>query len=375
MKSYDLDHAATTKIHPLVFEAMLPYLNESYGNPSSLHDLGMINKRAVQTSRKNIAAYLGCDANELIFTASGTEATNLAIKGYALKHPGKKEIITTTIEHSATLKTVEFLETQGYIVHQIPVNSEGFIDLKTLENKLNNQTLMVSIIWGNNEIGVIQDIETIGHLVHQKGCILHVDAVQILAHFPINLSTLPVDLMSLSAHKIEGPKGIGLLFKKSTIEIEPIIHGGGQEMHHRSGTESVASIVGFEKAFSILHSTYETKQASLHTLANTFYTYLSQWLPCVKLGPVSQERRIPGLLCLSIPNIKGLKFQFKLNQKGIYISTGSACHTNEVGVSHVIEAIQAPYPDGIIRISFGLDTTLSELEALNEQFKDAYESL
>lgn len=375
MKTYDLDHAATTKIHPLVFEAMLPFLNESYGNPSSLHELGMINKRAVQTSRKNIAAYLGCDANELIFTASGTEATNLAIKGYALKHPTKNEIITTTIEHSATLKTVEFLESQGYIIHKIPVNTEGFIDLEVLENKLNEQTLMVSMIWGNNEIGVIQDIKTIGHLVHQKGCTLHVDAVQMLAHFPIDLSKMPVDLMSFSAHKIDGPKGIGLLYKKNTIEIEPIIHGGGQEMHHRSGTESVASIVGFEKALSILQSTYETKQALLHTLANTFYDHLTQWLPCVKLGPLSQDKRIPGLLCLSIPDITGLKYQFKLNQQNIYVSTGSACHTNEIGVSHVIQAIQAPYPDGIIRISFGLDTQLSELEILNERFKAAYENV
>lgn len=375
MKIFDLDHAATTPIHPLVLDAMWPFLKLSYGNPSSIHELGMTAKRAIEQSRKQIASILNCEPNELIFTGSGTEATNLAIKGYASKHPNKKEIITTKIEHAATLRTVQYLEKQGYKVHYLKVDHEGFIDLVELRSLTNPNTLVVSIIWGNNEIGTIQDLESIEKIVHEQGSILHVDAVQMLAHIPINLKALNVDMMILSGHKIEGPKGIGLLYKKSTIELEPIIHGGGQETHLRAGTESVIGIVGFEKALEVLSLKYDQKHKHLSELSKAFIHQLKEKMPFQLLGPEIGPNRIPGLLSLSIPDVVGLKIQFKLNQKHIYVSTGSACHTHEVGVSHVIEAIQAPYKEGIVRVSFGMDTVIEDIPYLVEQFYEAYDQL
>lgn len=375
MKFYDLDHAATTQIHPDVLLAMMPYLTESYGNPSSLHALGMQNQKDINTAKKHIASLLKCDFNELIFTASGSEATNLAIKGYAAKHKDKTEIITTPIEHAATKNTLVYLESQGYQLHYVQVDHQGFIDLNDLESKLNEKTLMVSFIWGNNEIGTIQHIEAITKLAHQRGICVHADAVQMLAHVPIDLSVLNVDMMSFSGHKIHGPKGIGLLYKKNNIDLEPLIHGGGHEFHYRSGTEHVAGIIGFDRALSLLFPSYDSKAKHLNELSKAFYETLKAQIPVHLNGPDLTQHRIPGLLSLSIPNISGLKYQFKLNQQHIYVSTGSACHTHEVGISHVIEAIQAPSPEGVIRISFGTDTKKSDIPFLIEAFVEAYEAL
>lgn len=375
MKTFDLDHAATTKMHEAVLKEMLPYLTKSYGNPSSLHPEGIQNKRAINEAKAVIANILHCDPKELIFTGSGTEATNLAIKGYAEKHPNKKEIITTPIEHAATLNTVKYLETQGYQIHYIKVDSLGFIDLEDLKSKLNSKTLLVSILWANNEIGVIQDIEKIAEIVHHLGSIIHVDAVQMLAHEPIDLSRLNVDMMSFSAHKIEGPKGIGLLYKKSAIELTPLIHGGNQELGLRSGTENVAAIIGFKQALVLLNEQYSAKKAYLNSLSRTFLSRIQKVIPCHLNGPEIGEHRLPGLLSLAFERISGMRLQFKLNQLGVYVSTGSACHSNEIGLSHVIEAIHSINPEGVIRISFGLDTDLKDVDYLVDCFKQAYESL
>jgi cysteine desulfurase len=375
MTFYDLDHAATTQIHPKVLATMMPYLTESYGNPSSMHALGMQNKKDINTAKKNIASMLKCDFNELIFTGSGTEATNLAIEGFARKHPSKKEIITTPIEHAATLNTIKYLETLGYTVHYLKVDAMGYVQLEDLKSKLNRHTLLVSIIWGNNELGTIQNIETMSKLIHQNGSCFHVDAVQMLAHIPMDLSILNVDMMSFSGHKIHGPKGIGLLYKKKDIEIEPLIHGGGHEFHYRSGTEHVAGILGFDQALTLLQDQYDLKAKHLSSLASTFYDQIRAVLPVHLNGPALNHHRIPGLLSLSFEGVSGLKLQYKLNQKNIYVSTGSACHSNEVGVSHVIEAIQANYPEGVIRISFGTETTLEDIPYLVDAFQTAYDNL
>ena len=267
------------------------------------------------------------------------------------------------------------MEKQGYKVHYLKVDHEGFIDLVELRSLTNPNTLIVSIIWGNNEIGTIQDLESIEKIVHEQGSILHVDAVQILPHRPIDLKGLNVDMMTFSAHKIEGPKGIGLLYKKKTIELEPIIHGGGQESHLRAGTESVMSVIGFEKALEIISHKYVVKKQHLEDLSELFIHKLEEKIPFQLLGPKIGPNRIPGLLSLSMPDVVGLKMQFKLNQKGIYVSTGSACHTHELGVSHVIEAIHAPHKEGIIRVSFGMDTEIEDIPYLVEQFFDAYDQL
>jgi cysteine desulfurase len=375
MRFYDLDHAATTQIHPKVLAAMMPYLTESYGNPSSMHTLGMQNKKDINTAKKHIALLLNCDFNELIFTGSGTEATNLAIEGYARKHPHKTEIITTPIEHAATLNTIRYLETLGYKVHYLEVDAMGYVSLADLKSKLNQNTLLVSIIWGNNELGTIQPIEMMTEIIHQHGACFHVDAVQMLAHKPMDLSVLNVDMMSFSGHKIHGPKGIGLLYKKKEIEIEPLIHGGGHEFHYRSGTENIAGIIGFDQALTLLNNQYDNKAKHLTALASAFYHQISAVLPIHLNGPTLNQSRIPGLLSLSFEGISGLKLQFKLNQKQIYVSTGSACHSNEVGVSHVIEAIHAKSPNGVIRISFGTETTVEDIPYLVDAFQMAYDDL
>ncbi len=375
MKTFYLDHAATTKLNEVVLKDMMPYLSGSYGNPSSLHSLGIQNKKAINDAKKQIAKILNCRHDELIFTASGTEATNLAIKGYALKHKDKKEIITTKIEHAATLNTVMYLASEGYIVHYLDVDHQGFIQLSDLEKLMSSNTLLVSIIWGNNEIGVIQDIHKIAQIVHQKGSILHVDAVQMLAHDLIDLEALNIDMMSFSAHKIEGPKGIGMLYKKSSIELIPLIHGGGHEFGLRSGTENVANIVGFSKALSLLSENSDQKRKQLNLIATQFLEALKQEIPFILNGPVIGKDRIPGLLSLSFKGISGLSFQFKLNQLGIYVSTGSACHSNEIGVSHVISAIKCTNPNGVIRISFGLDFDLGNLPYIILCFKQVYNQL
>ena len=375
MKIFDLDHAATTSIDKQVTEAMLPYLFDSYGNPSSMHALGMQNKKDINTAKKHMAHLLNCDFNELIFTGSGTEATNLAIKGYALSHLDKKEIITTPIEHAATLNTCLFMEQMGYTIHYLKIDKQGFIDLNDLEEKLNQQTLMVSILWANNEIGTIQDLAKIAQIVSSKQVCLHVDAIQMVAHYPIDLSALNVDLMSFSAHKCHGPKGTGMLYKKMTTQITPLIHGGGQEFHYRSGTEAVANIIGFEKALTLQYESYSTKQSHLKSLAESFYQGIKKAIPCHLNGPESNETRLPGLLSIGFFNVSGLSLQYKLNQKGIYVSTGSACHSNEIGISHVIQAIDAPNPNGVIRISFGTDTRIEDIPYLVESFIECYLAL
>ena len=250
MKVY-LDNASTTNVSKQVYEAMKPYFKKEFGNPSSLHNKGISNRKVINSSRKTIAKLLNCNHKEIAFTSCGSESINWALKGLAFKNKTKGEIITTRVEHHATLHAVEFLESMGYIIHYLDVDKNGFINLDQLRNTVNDNTLVVSILMANNEIGTIQNMKEISEICNQASTYLHVDAVQVLCHHDLDLSELNADLVSFSGHKFHAPKGIGILYIKEGTAIENLIHGGQQENNHRAGTENVPYIVGITKAIEL----------------------------------------------------------------------------------------------------------------------------
>jgi cysteine desulfurase len=376
MKTVYLDHAATTPLDPRVVDAMLPFMLSSYGNPSSIHHMGIEVKRAINEARSYIANLFGVSDRGVIFTSGGTESTNLALRGYASKHPEKKEIITSSIEHHATLHALDHLKKLGYIIHVIDVDDEGFINISQLEEKLSDQTLLVSIIWANNEIGTIQDINKMGELCHKYGAKLHVDAVQMVAHFPISFDNYPIDFLSLSAHKFYGPKGMGALIVRDYTLIDPILYGGNQEYGLRSGTENVYGIIGMKRALELKQEEGIIRQKHLLKLSQTLTERIKKDFPEVKFnGPQDEHKKLPGILSLSFPHIESQTFAFALDQKGIYVSTGSACLSNEVLESHVLKAIHSKDDMGTLRISFGKDSNIKDLPYVVKMMKDVYEQL
>ncbi|MCF7927188.1 MAG: cysteine desulfurase [Candidatus Izimaplasma sp.] len=359
-----LDNAATTKVSKPVYEAMKPYFKSSFGNPSSLHNKGIPMRKTINTSKKKIASLLHCAPTELYFTSCGTEATNWALKGLALSPSIKGEIITTRIEHHATTHTVEFLEKLGYIIHYVDVDNDGFIDLFQLEELINNNTLVVSIIYANNEIGTVQNIEKISEICRAHSTYLHVDAVQAITHIPLNLTELQVDLMSISGHKFHAPKGIGLLYIKEGTHIENLIHGGQQENERRAGTENVPYIVGITKAFEEGMKVVEDYNDRLNQFANEILDALkNEEIDFLLNGPKIGENRLPGNLNISFEEIDGSDIIFYLNKAGIYVSSGSACNSEMIEPSHVLKEINVPkdYINGSIRVSIGQFTTHIEI--------------
>ncbi|WP_258877321.1 cysteine desulfurase family protein [Candidatus Xianfuyuplasma coldseepsis] len=360
-----LDNASTTQVSPEVFEAMKPFFIKDFGNPSSLHDKGIRVRKILNTSRKTVASLLGCSHTEVFFTSCGTEATNWALKGLAFANHTKGEIITTKIEHHATLHACEFLETLGFIVHYLDVDDQGFVDLLQLQQIISDNTLVVSIVLANNEIGTIQNIQAISTICQQHSTYLHVDAVQAVTHMPLNLSELQVDLMSVSGHKFHAPKGIGLLYIKEGTKIVNLIHGGQQENNLRSGTENVPYIIGFTTALQHGIDKYKDYQERL----NHYATYFLQRLDDANInyrlnGPPIGPSRLSGNLNISFHGYEASDITFYLNKAGIYVSTGSACDSTSIEPSHVLQAIRVPlkYINGSIRFSIGEYTTKEELE-------------
>jgi cysteine desulfurase len=366
MKPLYLDQTATTKIDPRVLDEMMPFLNESYGNPSSMYKLGIISKRAINIARREISNLINTSPEEIIFTSGGTESINLAIKGLAFKYPNKKEIITTPIEHKATLKALHFLESLGYQIHYVNVSKEGFIDIAHLESLINSNTLLISVVWGNNEIGTIQDLKPIIQIKDQYQVILHVDAIQIISHYPIDLKKYNIDLMSLSAHKINGPKGVGLLYKRKEIALEPLIHGGSQEFELRGGTEFVAGIIGMKKALELCYLEKHQHIEYLNALSTSFLFLLKAKEDIVLNGPEIGPSRVPGQLSISFKYQKGFDLAFELDKLNIFVSTGSACNANSIEPSHVLKAINVDkdYILGTLRISFAHDITYDDISLL-----------
>ena len=378
MKTIYLDHAATTPLSTIAYKKMKPFLRGFYGNPSSIHEMGATAKKAINEARKKIANLINCKPSEIIFTSGGTEATNLAILGYASQHPDKKEIITTKIEHHATLHTCDYLEKKGYIIHKLNVDHEGFISMKDLSDYLNEHTLMVSIIWGNNEIGTIQDIEKISAVCKKNNVLLHVDAVQILGNQKIDLSALNIDMLTASAHKFYGPKGIGFLYKKESIPIDGIMHGGMQEKSIRPGTENVAGIIGCAEALEQSYNNIDAYSKHLSELSKSLFEALQLKIPTIKLnGPViGSTYRLPGILSLSFENIKSFDLAFALDQEHIYVSTGSACNATDIKPSHVLCAIKQKDIEktGTIRVSFGIQNTIKDTDDIAKKIDICYQN-
>jgi cysteine desulfurase len=357
MRRIYLDNAATTQVDKKVVEAMLPYFDEKYGNASSQHLVGQEAKRALEESRQIIANSINAKSDEIFFTSGGTESNNMTLKGLFFKN-NKKHIITTKIEHDSILNTCKWLETQGVKVTYLDVDSQGFINIKNLEQAITPDTLVVSIMHGNNEIGTIQDLEKIGKLCREKGVYFHTDACQSYTKVKIDVKNQNLDLVTLNAHKIHGPKGVGALYIRKGIEITPLLHGGNHEAGIRSGTENVSGIVGFAKAVKIASDSDVKRIKGLRDkLINGILK-----IPNTKLnGPT--ENRLANNVNISFNNIEGEAIGGYLDAYGISTSTGSACSSHTLEISHVLKAIGLSHlqANTTLRMSLSKFTTEEEI--------------
>lgn len=363
-KQIYLDNAASTKVDEKVVKAMLPYFSEKYGNASSAHSMGKEAREALEKSREIIAKSINAEPKEIIFTSGGTEANNLAIKG-TFWNPeniqnGKRNIITTKIEHPSILEVCKFIEAHGGKVIKLDVDSEGLINLRQLENSIDSNTLLVSIIQGNNEIGTIQDIENIGKICKAKGVLLHVDACQSFTKINLDVKKQNIDLLTLNAHKIHGPKGIGALFVQQKIKLVPMIQGGGHERNLRSGTENIPAIIGFGEAVRISNIKDAEKIARLRDYMIKEILKIKD----TKLNGPKTKNRLCNNANISFSNIEGEAIAQHLEIKGIYVSTGSACASHKLEKSHVLRAIGLNDFDinSSIRISLSKFTTKGDVD-------------
>ena len=364
-----LDNGSTTQVDKSVLKAMTPYLSKNYGNPSSLHGFGRDARNAIEQARETIAKKLGAKFEEVIFTASGTESDNLAIKGvaYANKKKGK-HIITSSIEHSAVYNSCKKLESEGFKVTYLPVDEEGFVDLKRLEKEIKKDTILVSIIHANNEIGTIQNIREIGDICKKKKVYFHTDAVQSFTKVPINVEHTNIDLLSISAHKIHGPKGVGVLYVKKGTNIQKLIDGGPHEFDMRAGTENVASIVGFGKAVELSLTPGEIE--NMKNLRNFLIENLLK-IPNTKLNG-SKNKRICNNVNISFKGVEGESILMHLDSRGIAVSTASACSSTSLKPSRILLAIglTPEMAHGAIRFTISKYTTKKEIVQTVKQVED-----
>ncbi len=376
-----LDHAAATPLLPEVLDAMLPLLREQYGNPSSLHRFGRDARAVLSRARETIAGLLHCAPKELIFTGGGTEADNAAIFGLAPLPAGpKNHIITSAVEHHAVLHACEKLEQAGYEVTYLPADRSGLISTEDVEAAITPRTLLISVMYGNNEVGSVQPVSAIGLLARSRGIPFHVDAVQAAGLVPIDLSTLPVDLMSFSAHKLGGPKGIGALYCSSRIHLSPLIYGGAQERRKRAGTEDVAAAAGFAEALRLAVETMEDKRHRMEELRTCMLHGLEARLGAegfIVNGPSRPEDRLPHILHVSFPGCATETLLMRLDLEGIAAASGSACTSGSLELSHVLTAMGLPQDvaASAVRFSFGPQTTFEEIEITCEKVGTIVERL
>jgi cysteine desulfurase len=364
-----LDHAASTPVLQEIIDEMIPYLGNVFGNPSSIHTHGIKSKIAIQIARKRVAALIGSKPTEIYFTSGGTESDNLALKGICKSIRNnqkiKNHIITSSIEHDAILESCQNLEKDGFDVSYLNVDRKGIIEKNELKKCLTDNTILVSIMLANNEIGTIQPIKDLSEIVHNfdKKIIFHSDAVQAAGKIPINVKELDVDALSLSSHKINGPKGVGALYVRDKVKFEPIIHGGGQEFTFRSGTENVHGIVGFGKACEISMKDLKNNSQYMCYLRNFLIERINKEIPNNKLNG-SLEYRLPNNVNFTFLGINGEDLLIKLDEDGIFASTGSACSTNRQKESHVLKAIGLNHEEisGSIRFSLGIQNTIEDIE-------------
>jgi cysteine desulfurase len=364
-----LDHAASTPVLQEIINEMLPYLGNLYGNPSSIHTYGIKSKIAIQIARKRVAMLIGSKPSEIFFTSGGTESNNLALKGLSKSIRNyqniKNHIITSSIEHDAILETCRYLEKDGFTVTYLKVDKDGIIDKMELKNHLNEKTALVSIMLANNEIGVIQPIKELSEIVHDfsKKIIFHSDAVQAVGKIPINVKEFDLDSLSLSSHKINGPKGVGALYVREKVSFEPLIQGGGQESTHRSGTENVPGIVGLGKASEISMHNLKVNSQYLYYMRDHLIRRINEEI-CGKLLNGSLKHRLPNNVNFTFLGLNGEDLLTKLDEDGILVSTGSACSANRQQESHVLKAIGLNHEEisGSIRITLGIQNTIDDLE-------------
>ena len=377
MKSIYLDHSATTKLKKEVLDTMLPFLTEQYGNPSTIYTLGREAKKAIDSAREQVAKAINAQPNEIYFTSSGTESDNWAIKGvaYANKQKGK-HIITSNIEHHAVLHTCEFLEKEGLEITYVPVDNEGILDLEQLKKAIRPDTILISVMLANNEIGTTQPIREISKLAKEHGIYLHTDAVQSIGSIPVDVNDLGVDLLSLSGHKIYGPKGVGVLYVKTGTKISPFIHGGGQERGKRAGTENVANIVGIGKAIELATQDIQAYSTHLQELRDMTIEEILKTIPHSRLNG-HREKRLPGNVNISFEYIEGESILLMLDSKGISASSGSACTSGSLDPSHVLLAIGLPHEiaHGSLRLTFGEENTKDDVKYLLEVLPPIIERL
>lgn len=364
MKQIYLDYSATTPVKEDVVKEMIPYYTEVYGNPSSLYSVGLQAKQGLETARSRVAELINAQPNEIKFTSCGTEADNWVLEGVAdaLKDKGS-HIITSKIEHHAVLHTCQYLEKHGFEVTYLDVDSEGFVKPETLEDAIKDTTILVSIMMVNNEIGTIQPIKELAAVAKAHGVLFHTDAVQALGNVPIDVKDLGVDFLSMSAHKIYGPKGVGALYIRRGARINNFMHGGGQETKKRAGTENMAGIVGFGKAAELAMNNLDGHIAHCSRLRDKLWNKISENIPNVQLNG-SREKRHPGNLNISFDYIEGEAILLMLDANGICVSTGSACSSNSLAPSQVLEALGVPITkmNGTIRFTVGDFTTDEDID-------------
>ena len=357
-----LDNAASTKIHEDVLESMLPYLKERYGNPSSIHRYGRLSHKAIEKARKQIASLINAEPSEILITSGGTESNNTALRGIAMNNASGK-IITSIIEHDAILEPCKKLSQSGFDIDYLSVNSFGMVDCLELKNHISEKTCLVSIMFGNNEVGTIQPISEIAKICNEKKIPFHTDAVQAVGKIPIDVKELGIDLLSISSHKLYGPKGVGALYIKNGISIDPVILGGGQENGLRSGTENVANIVGFGKACEIAKINLDKNMCYMKKLLDNMIKQVLDGIPKATLNGHS-ESRLPNNAHFTFLGVNGEDLIIKLDEFGIAASTGSACSVHTQKASHVLEAMGFSLEEitGSLRLTIGIFNNEQEID-------------
>jgi len=359
-----LDNAATTPVRREVMEAMIPYFTDKYGNPSSIHSFGREVRRDIDLARERVAAAIGASPEETVFTAGGSEADNMAIKGAALAALGKKKhVITSAIEHHAVLETADSLKRLGFEVTVVGVDEDGLIDPEDVRRAIRPDTFLVSIMHANNEIGTIQPIEAVAAIAHEAGALFHTDAVQSVTHIPVDVHSMGIDMLSLSGHKFYAPKGVGALYIRRGLRISPLVHGGAQERKRRAGTENVAGIVGLGVAIELASAEMDATAAHERELRDMLISGLEQRIPYVKLNG-HRAQRLPNNVNMSFFYVEGESLLLNLDMVGIAASSGSACTSGSLEPSHVLMALGMSHEvaHGSVRMTLGRYTTRADID-------------
>ena len=372
-----LDNAATTRTAPEVVEAMIPYFTEMYGNPSAIYSLGSAGKKAINEARRTIAGAIGAKPEEIYFTAGGTEADNWAVKAAAESRSGKgKHIITTKIEHHAVLHSCAYLEKSGYEVTYLDVDGDGLVDTRALKEAVRPDTILISVMFANNEIGTIEPIREIGAIAREHGILFHTDAVQAFGQVPIDVEEMNIDMLSASAHKLNGPKGTGMLYIRSDVKIRSFVHGGAQERNRRAGTENVPGIVGFAAAVRRAQRIMEEKARKERELRDYLIGRIEREIPYCRLNG-HREKRLPGNVNISFCFIEGESLLIMLDMRGVCASSGSACTSGSLDPSHVLLAIGLKHEEahGSLRMTLSEENTKEELDQVVGHLKEIVQRL